>query len=217
MKIESLTANGTDEPLTITKISQGVKNPNRANIFINGKFDFSLDISQLADAKLKVGQIVTEPYLSELHSLSSFGKLYQRTLEWVLTRLRSEKETRDYLRRKLAADPDQIIQKLLAKNYLNDAKFTQYYIENRLIRKGISQKRLTQELRAKGISAELISQTLAATPRSDSTEIAKIIARKSKTYSDPQDLINYLIRQGFDYELSQMQVQQTDSQNSAQN
>ena len=217
MKIESLTTNSTDEPLTITKISQGVKNPNRANIFINGKFDFSLDISQLADAKLKVGQELTKPYLSELHSRSSFGKLYQRTLEWVLTRPRSEKETRDYLRRKDCADPDQIIHKLLAKNYLNDEKFAQYYAENRFTKKGISQKRLTQELRAKGISSALINQTLAATPRSDSAEIAKIIARKSKTYSDPQALINYLIRQGFDYELSQMQVQQTDSQNSAQN
>ena len=199
MKIESLTTNSTDEPLTITKISQGVKNPNRANIFINGKFDFSLDISQLADAKLKVGQELTKPYLSELHSRSSFGKLYQRTLEWVLTRPRSEKETRDYLRRKDCADPDQIIHKLLAKNYLNDEKFAQYYAENRFTKKGISQKRLTQELRAKGISADLISQTLAASPRSDSTEIAKIIAKKRSKY-DNEQLAQYLSRQGFNYE-----------------
>jgi SOS response regulatory protein OraA/RecX len=37
----------------------------------------------------------------ELKKASEFGKLYQRTLEWVLMRPRSLRETRDYLFRKL--------------------------------------------------------------------------------------------------------------------
>ena len=41
-------AYSTSEPI-ITDIKQGLKNPNRANIFVNGKFSFSLDISQIVD------------------------------------------------------------------------------------------------------------------------------------------------------------------------
>ena len=86
--------------LKITDIRQGVKNPERVNVFINGKFGFSLDIAQLVDLKIKVGKEITAEELGEYKRQSDFGKLYQRTLEWVLMRPRSIRETRDYLQRK---------------------------------------------------------------------------------------------------------------------
>ena len=218
MKIESLLTNNhkcdtIDESassaadiLLVTKISGGVKNKNRVNIFIDDKYDFSLDIAQLAETKLKVGQVLSKSDLSELHRLSSFGKLYARTLEWVLTRPRSEKETRDYLRRKNATNPDPIIDKLLAKNYLNDQNFAKYYLENRFQKKGISLRRLKNELRAKGLSPETIDQAIAQSPRSDAQELAKIISRKRPKYPDDQKLTQYLVRQGFDYELAKTAI-----------
>ena len=86
--------------MKITNIKQGVKNPNRANIFVDDKYSFSLDISQVVDFKLKVGLEISDEQLAEYKSASEFGKLYQRTLEWVLIRPRSIRETRDYLVRK---------------------------------------------------------------------------------------------------------------------
>ena len=87
-------------PLLITNLKQGAKNPNRVNVFIDGKFCFSLDIAQVVDYKLKVGKEISAVELGELKSASEFGKLYQRTLEWVLVRPRSVRETRDYLIKK---------------------------------------------------------------------------------------------------------------------
>ena len=81
----------------ITDIRQAVKNENRVNIFVNKKYSFSLDVTQLVDLKLKVGAKISEEELAEYKKLSEFGKLYQRTLEWVLVRPRSEKETFDTL------------------------------------------------------------------------------------------------------------------------
>ena len=52
------------------------------------------------DFKLKVGLVLTEERLAELKKASEFGKLYQRALEWVLVRPRSEREVRDYLKRR---------------------------------------------------------------------------------------------------------------------
>ena len=219
--------------LKITDIKQGVKNSNRANIFINDKYAFSLDISQVVDFKLKVGLEISEGRLAEYKKASEFGKLYQRTLEWVLVRPRSEREVRDYLRKKLRntlrgpfatneervseVSPvttgrnervreeyseflEDIIIRLKNKGYLDDRKFAEYYVENRFVKKGISQKRLKMELMKKGISKEIIDEVVDA--RDDEEEILKIIAKKRTKYDD-EKLIQYLCRQGFSYQLAQ--------------
>lgn len=84
----------------ITQITAGVKNPNRLNIHLDHQFAFSLTLPQVVDEKLKIGTTLTPAQVTRLQNLSEFGKLYQNTLEWVLVRPRSVKETRDFLERK---------------------------------------------------------------------------------------------------------------------
>lgn len=198
------------ESLVITALKQGVKNPERVNVFINKEFLFSLDIAQVVDYKLKVGRTISHEELDELRKASDFGKLYQRTLEWVLARPRSEKETRDYLYKKVFEKKldksyiDTAIEKLKEKKYLDDAKFAAFWVENRFTKKGVSQKRLKMELMKKGVSQEIIDEVLNI--RNDEEEILKIIAKKRAKYDD-EKLISYLCRQGFPYQLVQNLVQ----------
>ena len=230
--------------LKITGIKQGVKNKNRVNVFVNSKYSFSLDVAQMVDFKIKVGQTISEEELAEFKRASEFGKLYQRTLEWVLARPRSIRETKDYLRKKIrsyssgalqaasrsltpseyASDfslngtssfSESIIERLVSKGYLDDLKFAEYYVENRFVKKGISKKRLKLELTKKGVSREIIEQVLEKTGRNDEEEILKIIAKKRAKYDD-EKLIQYLCCQGFPFELSQdlVRTYETDSQNS---
>ena len=194
----------------ITDLKQGVKNPTRVNVFVNNKFAFSLDVAQIVDYKLKIGKEISDDERKELEKASEFGKLYQRTLEWVLVRPRSEKEVNDYLykkiyEKKLANDyVDLIINKLKEKKYLNDFEFAKWYVENRFVKKGVSQKRLKTELVKKGINSEAIDEAL--TMRDDEKEILKIIAKKRAKYDD-EKLVNYLCRQGFSFELARNLVQ----------
>jgi len=205
----------------ITNIKQAVKNPERVNVFVDGKYEFSLDVTQLLDLKLKVGQEITLAQLSEYKKLSEYGKLYQRTLEWVLSRPRSEKETSDYLYKKIYEKKldkeyiNQIIEKLEKKNYLNDEAFAKWYVENRFVKKGISKKRLSLELAKKGISRGIVERVLKDSGRDEKEEILKIIAKKRARYDDDK-LIQYLGRQGFSYELAKDLVlaSGTDSRNS---
>lgn len=81
----------------VTDIKQSLKDENRVNIFIDYSFAFSLDIAQVVDYKLKVGKALSDLEIDRLERASSFGKLYQNTLEWVLTRPHSIKETREHL------------------------------------------------------------------------------------------------------------------------
>ena len=193
--------------LVITGLKQGVKNPNRVNVFLNGKYTFSLGVTQIVDLKLKVGKVITSDELMEYKKASEFGKLYQRALEWVLTRPRSEKETREYIARKTNTPnseySDDIVASFFKKGYLNDEKFAKWYVENRMVKKGISKKRLKLELIKRGISKDIIDEVLEQ--RRDEEEIMKIIAKKRNKYDD-EKLIAYLCRQGFQYDLAKRAV-----------
>lgn len=206
--------------LTITKITAGVKDKNRVNVFVNGKFTLSLDVRQVVDLQVKVGRKLSEDELQELHRASEFGKLYQRSLEWAFTRPHSVGETRDYLKRRqlkrtqlnrkrvqeeLKPLPeiqdsaiDLVIERLAERGYIDDRKFAEYYVENRFIKKGISQRRLMMELRNKRVSEEVIAAVLDSSQRNDDDELMKMIKKKARRY-DQQKLIQYLVRQGFRY------------------
>lgn len=192
--------------LVITDLKQGVKNPNRVNVFVDGKFSFSLDIAQVVDLEVKVGLALSAEKLEELKRASEFGKLYQRALEWALTRPRSEKEVRDYLYKKVFERKldksyiDLIVARLKEKKYLDDTVFAKYYVENRFVKKGISRRRLSLELIKKGVTKEIIAEVL--DERNDEEEILKMIAKKRARYDD-EKLISYLCRQGFSFELVQ--------------
>jgi len=216
------------ETWTITRLAPGVRDPNRVNVFLDGHFAFSLDIAQVVDLDVKIHQKVDKERLKALQCASEFGKLYQRTLEWVLTRPHSERETRDYLKRRkfkrqmlnrqrareekrplpeiqdeIAA---QVVERLIEKGYINDLKFAKFYVENRHVRKGISHKRLKMELRRKGVDEEKIQLALNTVPRDENEEIMKMIAKKRKKYNDFQ-LVGYLSRQGFDLQTAKTAVE----------
>ncbi|MBR2710657.1 RecX family transcriptional regulator [Candidatus Saccharibacteria bacterium] len=190
--------------MIITNLKQGVKNPNRVNVFVDGKYSFSLDMAQVVDLGVKVGKEISEEELTEYKDTSEFGKLYQRALEWVLVRPRSEKELNDYLYKKIYEKKldknyiNNIIEKLKIKKYVDDLRFAEWYVENRFVKKGISKKRLRVELMKKGISKDIIERVL--DNRNDEEEIVKMITKKRARYDD-EKLTQYLCRQGFSYEL----------------
>ena len=219
------------EKYSITELRQGVKNPNRVNVFVDGKYTLSLDVAQVVDMGVKVGQTVTADELAEMKKASEYGKLYQRTLEWVLTRPHSVRETRDYLVRKLKISSsdtlrsrpslrgslapsllvsrerssedifelsEMIIERLSQRGYLDDKRFAEWYVENRFVKKGISQKRLKMELMKKGVARDVIDEVIDG--RDDEEELRKMIDKKRAKYT-PEKLIAYLVRQGFPYDL----------------
>ena len=214
--------------LKITALKPAVKNEHRVNIFVNEKYEFSLDLAQVVDYKIKVGTILTQEKLEELKHASEFGKLYQRTLEWALTRPHSVKETRDYLKRKRSKreaenrikekhipifsddDIEKIIGLLIERKYLDDYNFAKYYLENKNVKKGASLRKLKLDLMKKGIDKAIVEEILASeNPRNDEEEIQKIIAKKREKYDD-EKLIQYLVRQGFDFQLARAAVSETD-------
>lgn len=206
--------------MKITDISLQVRNPDRVNVSVDGKYRFSLDIMQVTELGIKIGNDYSEKELAELEDESQFGKLYARALEYTMMRPHSAKEVRDYLWRKtrttrvrvrdtneLREKPgvsqliaDRVYDRLVEKGHLNDDNFARYWVENRQATKGISARKLVAELRAKGVDQTVIDQAMQNSPREEKSEIQKILAKKRHKYDDEQKLIAYLMRQGFSYD-----------------
>lgn len=213
--------------MQVTKLSAQVKNPDRINVFVDGKFRFGLDITQVVDLGIKVGLELDEVQLAELEVEGQFGKLYTQALNYCLICPRSIREVRDYLWRKsqpkllksgqktagLPAElSNRVVERLISKQYLDDTKFTAWWIENRFLKKGVSLRRLRQDLSQKGIAKNIIDEALANSTRQDNDELQKVLSKKAKRYSDPQKLIAYLVRQGFDYDDAKQAVAELDEQ-----
>lgn len=120
------------EAKKVTDLRVGARDENRVNVFLDNKFAFSLTIAQVSDFKLKRGTILTESEISEIQKASDFGKLFQRSLEYALSRPHSEKEIRDYLKRKkMKHEIEQKRYDSFLERLKNDADYATYVKELR--------------------------------------------------------------------------------------
>ena len=201
--------------MKITAIGIQARDKNRVNVSVDGKYRFSLDVFQLSDLGIRVGHEYTDDELTALEQESQFGKVYGRALEYSLMRPHSAKEVRDYLYRKTrptrtksgemrdGVSPEvtkRVFDRLVEKNYVNDQNFARYWVENRSLTKGASKRKLTFELRTKGVEQSIIEALLAGSERTDEDELQKVIAKKRSKYPDDQKLMAYLAHQGFSYD-----------------
>jgi regulatory protein len=188
--------------MKITSIKQQVKNPERASIFVDGKYVFSLTLNELVGEKLKIGQELSEADQKRLKKMSEDGKIKARALEWVMSRPRSIREFKNYLYRK-KAEPD-LTEKLIAefteRNYINEQHFAEWLSDVRR-RRGKSDRAIRSELASKGIERETVDEVI-----DDGNEIERlkeVYEKKSRLpryKADPQKLMQYLARQGFSYD-----------------
>lgn len=190
--------------MKITKISQQVKRPDRYSVYLDEKYAFSLREAELFTLGLHSGQEISEEQLAEYQNESEFGKWYDRTLNLLSFRFRSEWELRDYLRRKECPQTvtEKILNKLSNNGYVNDELFAQRWVESRRLMKATSRRKLSQELRAKRISSDIIDNVLAADKEdTDEREVLRqLVEKKRARYPDQLKLMQYLARQGYSYD-----------------
>jgi len=196
--------------MKITSIKQQGKNPDRASIFIDGTYSFSLTLDELVRERLKIGQELDESSLKAFKKMSEEGKLRLRALNWLLLRPHSEREFRDYLYRKKADKDliDGLVADFTARKYLDDAAFAQWWYEQRAA-SNRSDRYISSELMKKGVRRDIIDDVLRHNkePGSDADDEAArlraIIAKKARLpryAADRQKLMQYLARQGFAYD-----------------
>ncbi len=187
--------------MNITALKEQIKNPNRVNVFVDGKYSFSLTITEVIDYKVHIGNELDEAGLQTLKKVSTDGKVRMRAYEWLMGRPHSIREFKDYLRRK-KVEPDlieKLIEEFTTKKILNEQHFAEWFSE-RAGRKHKSQRMMQNELRGKGIDASTI-QLLDRHEGSDAEALQALITKLTgrPRYADQARLIRYLQGKGFGY------------------
>jgi len=160
----------------ITALEPQKNNPDRVNVYLDDQFAFG--ISRFVGAWLKQGDHLAEVRIQELIAADQREKALQRALHFIAYQPRSEKEVTE----KLAAAGieesviDDVMGELREKNYLNDGRFAQNWIESRSTSKPRSYRFYSYELKRKGISEDKIDQALQTAPPEE--DLAYQLGRK---------------------------------------
>jgi regulatory protein len=201
----------------ITALETQKRNPDRLNVYLNEEFAFG--ISKFVAAWLSVGQTISEEKLKELTNQDEQEKAYQTALGYIGYKDRTKAEVAGRLEK--AGFPDEIIQKtvfeLEDKEYINDKRFAQQWVENRSESKPRGRFLLSLELKRKGIDESIIEDAFANIP--DEEELAREFGRqymRKLSHVDPEIFIKKMTsamqRKGFSYSVSKEVVRNLLSQ-----
>jgi regulatory protein len=189
--------------MKITEIKQQVKKPDRYSISVDNKYSFSLSSEELLAEGLFIGKQLTDQDISSLKKLSEKSLARTQCYHYLSYRQRSEWELVTFLKRKLY--PESVIQAtidyLKDKGMVDDKKFCDSWIENRLQLKPTSIRQLKLELRQKHIESSIINEEIKKYNIDETDVIKQLIIKKKKQskYSDNNKLLSYLARKGFSY------------------
>jgi regulatory protein len=190
----------------ITALVAQKRNKTRVNIYIDGSFAFGL--AAIEAARLHKGQHLSDADIEALKVRDSAETAYQRALNFLSYRPRSEQEIRQRLREHDVPEwaIDEALARLQRAGLVDDAEFARYWIENRGQFRPRGPRALRYELREKGISDQVINQALADLDADTlAYETARRYLRRLPAHIDTQTfrrkLGNHLARRGFDYHL----------------
>jgi len=190
----------------VTKI-KSQKNKKRVNIYLDGKFAFPLDADNFLKAGLKIGQQLSEKEVEDLIFKNQSQKLLDKTFRLLSLRPRSEKEIKDYLKKKKALPKlsTWVIKKLKKQKIINDNVFASWWVEQRSTFRPRGKFGLTMELRQKGVEEKIIKKTVEE--KVNEPPLAKKLAQKKlKSYKNlprkefHQKMSAFLARRGFSWQ-----------------
>src|SRR3972149_6548743 len=131
----------------ITSIKQQ-KNKNRVNVYLDDKFGFGIDLDNFVILGLKVNQELSEKEVAEIVKKAEFQKTLDKLLRFATLRPRSEKEIKDYFKRKKVHESlhEELTNRLNRLELIDDEKFAKWWIEQRQNFKPKPKRILNQEL-----------------------------------------------------------------------
>ena len=188
--------------MKVTKIVQQQRRQDRYSIYVDDQYCFSLGEGEFLQSGLVSGRGLTAGEIEKFKQQSQEGKLYEKMLNLLSFRPRSEWELSDYLKRKKIKPKviEKILNKLSKNGYVNDLGFARRWVESRRLLKPTSKRRLRQELLQKRIAPEIIDQVLAADETEELEVLKELVQRKRTRYPDKLKFMQYLARQGYNYD-----------------
>ena len=176
------------------------------NVYLDGEFAFGISLA--VAPWLKEGDQISQQKVTTLQTKDELERAYQRALNFLSYRTRSEQEIRQNLQKAKVTEEiiDSVLDKLRAVSLVNDSEFAREWVENRIKFRPRGKRALSSELFQKGISNQIIEETLQDL---NEEQLAFNLARKKmakhihlEKSEFQKKLSGYLSRSGFNYSLS---------------
>ncbi len=190
--------------MKITSICVQQKNKNKANVFIDGEFNFAVTLDSVVKFGLKVGSKISFAIIEEIKKDSDVNEAMNIALNYISKALKTKKQVKDYLIKKGFSQDIvwKTVDRLKELNYVNDVEYAKRFAEFssktegkrlsdfKLMQKGV--KKADIEAAREYVSVDTQSTAIRlAEKRLKNKEITKELL--AKTY-------RYLIGKGFSYE-----------------
>jgi regulatory protein len=195
----------------ISALSVQKRNPQRVNVYLDGEFAFGL--ARIVAAWLHVGQEINDEKIAQLKGEDEFEVAYQRALRQIEYRQRTESEIRKNLSRNEVSEvlQDAVVARLKESRLLDDASFTQSWVENRSELRPRSRRALAFELHQRGVDQSLIDESLEQINDNDlAYQAAQRRVSRFKDLEWPDfrlKMYRFLAQRGFDYESSREAIE----------
>ncbi len=197
----------TVEPGTVTSVESQKHATTRYSIFLDGEFAFGIGRDLLLESGIAKGEFLDQERLDFILAKDAVDRAVTAAMRALDQRIQSTNELRTRLLRKdfEPATIDLALERLTEFGYLNDERFAELWIENRLAHRPRGKRMLEQELRQKGIDREIVQETVSVMAIDDRTAALDLARKRFKSVQNlPLDeqkkkLTGILARRGFDY------------------
>ncbi len=198
---------------TITALRAGKRKEGQVNLFLDGKFAFSIGDDRVANEGLKVGLEISGNRLQTLLDSLKEARCLDAAYRYLSYRSRSEAELIDRLRRRgfPATHIAAALSKLKEQGLIDDSDFARFWVENRTTFNPRSRSMARNELRRKGVPADAINGAVAEIDEAESAyRAAQRKIRQLSGLDLPEfrrRLGEFLRRRGFNYDTISRTVQ----------
>lgn len=207
-------------PKKITQIVIQKKRKTRCSIFLDEKFGFGLFQDVVFKYGLKKGDSLTEQQIEEILLSEEKKRAKERALNFLSHRDRSEKEIRTKLK-DIGFDEkiyEWVIDDLKRIKLIDDEKFALHFANTKMITRPMGEFLLIKELKQKGISNELIEQTVEQVyrERDQLTVAAELASQRKRQLKNIEEVkvkkrvSDFLIRRGFNWDIVSQVLEQWD-------
>ncbi len=191
----------------VTAIRAGRRRGERVNVFLDGRFAFSLEAEVAVSGSLRVGQELSDSDIEALARSALFHRCLNAAAHYLSYRPRSEAELGERLCRR-GFPPDSVeavLKQLKGQGLIDDAAFARFWSDSRQSFSPRSRWLTGLEMRQKGVAEDIIAQVVDTVDDDDSAYRAAVAKLRSLPRADYRSfrrrLGEYLKRRGFSYEV----------------
>lgn len=209
--------------MIVTKIQRLRGQRPRYSVHLDGKPELELSDWTLGKFGLRNGDDVDEETLGHIRSTETEIQAKNIAVNYISYRPRSSKEVIDHLLKKGIKRncAQQVAKQLQSVKMIDDLKFAQVFVRDRLKRKPIGQALLRQQLLGKGIASSILDKVLDEQLTPQNQQASALIAAKRKLEMTQhsrktidadkrkKQILDFLLRRGFSYEIALKTIRAT--------